>query len=955
MHGVRLSSLTISHFRGINQETSFNFSAPLTLVYAPNGTGKTTMCEATEWLLTGQVERLKDGKGFDPAVLRSKFASGSEKPMVFADIVLQGQQRFVRRVADLSQSTAFFGSDEASATVCRPFDILAQLAPAAAADEAHPLTAINLRQRWLKGTRFLSAEALAALVDTDDGTIERRTQIFADLLGIRHLLDAKRQCDKFTSEISSRLRALNTLVEQQLAESQALKQSLQGDASDVPASSTSARSEARAAVVLLDPQPPVPFDEAPEFDDVLAALNAALGRRRHAMEARKAAVHRAEAQEVMYPSLELAVSEATVLEAQLARSLSETEERERLAAATVAELTSQRDAANESARELVKAKDELSHLSIVLLAALRDAGALDGSPNTISTLLLSYPEGAWSRSAREKRRIDLLELERALEGVASQEQRMRMLESEIAAARENDMPEAALATLRAEIAQADAIARSAATQLDSTAEPVARLLAAARELLTQEHGVDVSTCPTCAHDWGDNLRLRAAMEATLSEAPALVNAARASAAKASDVARSARQRLDVVLAAKAHIAMLETQRAALFSAADVHREACERLGLDRSATSKAIRHAHVHLSVSEALGNLVDAAQRLGSPTVASIGELLDPEGQVSGLLDHLDAAFSENDRAIQLRLASLTTSLDQAKKDRNKVLSDHASTRQNLLSCRAVLEQRASDLADLHSAWEAVAPGMKRSPLALSELKAQLETEGQILLRAEGHLEAARSSWSAETRRIRLEELQRELEPSLERQSRLNQKLDAAKRAAAVFHEAYSVMSHKRVDDLSRIVNPLFARMHANRVFDRINLGSADKDFLHWLADAGGQELDPGKDFSQGQRQDLALAIFLARARSLGGTFFLDEPITHLDDLNRVGLLDILRATVLESSRFLNLVITTSSRALARHLIEKFSAVGMVETSQGTTRPLRVLELDGNARSGVRLSEVYP
>jgi 2,4-dienoyl-CoA reductase-like NADH-dependent reductase (Old Yellow Enzyme family) len=39
-----------------------------------------------------------------------------------------------------------------------------------------------------------------------------------------------------------------------------------------------------------------------------------------------------------------------------------------------------------------------------------------------------------------------------------------------------------------------------------------------------------------------------------------------------------------------------------------------------------------------------------------------------------------------------------------------------------------------------------------------------------------------------------------------------------------------------------------ANRVFDRINLGEGN-DFLHWLVEAGDQQLDPGKDFSQGQR----------------------------------------------------------------------------------------------------------
>jgi ABC-type transport system involved in cytochrome bd biosynthesis fused ATPase/permease subunit len=95
----------------------------------------------------------------------------------------------------------------------------------------------------------------------------------------------------------------------------------------------------------------------------------------------------------------------------------------------------------------------------------------------------------------------------------------------------------------------------------------------------------------------------------------------------------------------------------------------------------------------------------------------------------------------------------------------------------------------------------------------------------------------------------------------------------------------------------------------DEIDLRGS-REFLHWAANAGSATLDPGKDFSQGQLQDLALALFLARARGLGGTFFLDEPVAHLDDMNRVGLLDVLRAV---ASTRLNLVITTASRSLAR------------------------------------------
>lgn len=46
MRGIRFASLDIAGFRGISDPITFNLSAPLTVVFAPNGTGKTTMCEA---------------------------------------------------------------------------------------------------------------------------------------------------------------------------------------------------------------------------------------------------------------------------------------------------------------------------------------------------------------------------------------------------------------------------------------------------------------------------------------------------------------------------------------------------------------------------------------------------------------------------------------------------------------------------------------------------------------------------------------------------------------------------------------------------------------------------------------------------------------------------------------------------------------------------------------------
>lgn len=151
---------------------------------------------------------------------------------------------------------------------------------------------------------------------------------------------------------------------------------------------------------------------------------------------------------------------------------------------------------------------------------------------------------------------------------------------------------------------------------------------------------------------------------------------------------------------------------------------------------------------------------------------------------------------------------------------------------------------------------------------------------------------------------------------------------------------SAEQLAHLTRVFSPLFARVQANEVFDRVG-----GDPQHWRAYAGTQEFDPTEHFSQGQRQDFALALFIARARSLSGTFFLDEPMSHLDDLNRVALLDVMRMLALDTKHPLNLVLTTASETLVRQLSAKFSPI----TTDGDTPPLlRAIALSGNTRSAV-------
>lgn len=57
---MRIKNITIQGFRGFNEERTIDFHERLTLIYAPNSYGKTSISEAFEWLLYGITSRVKN-------------------------------------------------------------------------------------------------------------------------------------------------------------------------------------------------------------------------------------------------------------------------------------------------------------------------------------------------------------------------------------------------------------------------------------------------------------------------------------------------------------------------------------------------------------------------------------------------------------------------------------------------------------------------------------------------------------------------------------------------------------------------------------------------------------------------------------------------------------------------------------------------------------------------------
>ena len=59
---MKIESVVIQGFRGFNQEKELSLHPSLTLIYAPNSYGKTSISEAVEWLLYGQTSKVDRGE-----------------------------------------------------------------------------------------------------------------------------------------------------------------------------------------------------------------------------------------------------------------------------------------------------------------------------------------------------------------------------------------------------------------------------------------------------------------------------------------------------------------------------------------------------------------------------------------------------------------------------------------------------------------------------------------------------------------------------------------------------------------------------------------------------------------------------------------------------------------------------------------------------------------------------
>lgn len=107
-------------FRGFNQPVVVDLNASVVIVHGPNGMGKTSLFDALQWVLLGDLPRLRTARlRLSDEYIVSAYRPG-EKATVEVQVRLQGERFTLRRIGDRTGSVLTWEPDEGDALRGQP-------------------------------------------------------------------------------------------------------------------------------------------------------------------------------------------------------------------------------------------------------------------------------------------------------------------------------------------------------------------------------------------------------------------------------------------------------------------------------------------------------------------------------------------------------------------------------------------------------------------------------------------------------------------------------------------------------------------------------------------------------------------------------------------------------------------------------------------------------------------
>lgn len=931
---TRIKRITVTGFRGIRNSIELDLTSRLTLIYAPNGTGKTSVCDAAEWLMTGGVKRLN----VEQKELRCQFSPPEVETAVTADFEISGEQAdIVRTLTSLSrvQNNRKFQITDAR--------LLEMLAPTAAEESAHGTSQASSRRIWLRGTRFLSSDSLSMLLDSDDEFVSAREKIFADLLGVGHLHETEKQVENYMGRLRPAISRVKTDLEKLEGELAVQK----GSADEESRSEVELQNEASAELVNTGEALGISFDAGSEGS--VSRLKADLGRLELATQERQ--------EKVEEQSKSLALVEA---------EWSAREEWERLIATYALQMDTmltRKGQQNENAtnirgrirsltEEMRKVDDaielidvaqsrlgsDLNDFSIAAERLAEYAGADVADFNGLMSRL--EPKGPSQNKIEEKAALERIKERISL--ISALKEERDSISRQVASLTEGLSTADQIASVEGEIAKLTDAMSIVDAQFRSIAGPLEQLRSLAIALVGSAEFE--TECPVCGHDHESHAALQDAIRVTsLALTPQIANLTTERERLKNRISeitvtreqdKDKRYRLNLL---QAQLSKLNTEYEAWSSElAKYHLSDTENLSARISSRVREIDF----LEAASRLITTLEEIEIQWSERLPKDGTVAAVVARVAGLLARRRSVLEASAVELQSALTSANNELSASNAELEYLVQEMERLTELNLEARQFI-------ARFEEAWGKIAPG---EPISKERLRL---ASVAVLERAES-TGVARQSLEKAARIVRfleaksrigaLEEQIRKLRAELRR---LTELYDAAETIKSEY--ANRRTSHVRVQlrEIIKVISVLFSRMQANQVYDSIRNIEGQAP-LTWQAVADKMHMSPQSHFSQGQRQDFALAIYMARARTVGGTFFLDEPVAHMDDLNRVALLDVMRVIASEAQTDLSMVVTTANRPVFRHFVEKFQRLRRDDTGL-----FKAYELSGNARYGVEATPV--
>ncbi|MEB3438107.1 AAA family ATPase [Pseudomonas sp. A2] len=904
---IKFLVVTIQNFRGIPDELVVPLDAPLTVIHAANGTGKSTICYALEWLITGKVDDLNG------AALECQWGKGTTS--VSAKCLIAGNPHVLTR----TNSSLWLTPEGGKKKKINDELLLEMLTPSSISGKS-TIALRKAKRGWLRNSRWLYSNSLALLIDNNKA--DERQQIFADILGFGHLTSTLRDLRDYRKALPN-TKGLTDSIGRISSEIESLKTAL---ASSFPAMDT--------ALIHLDTifkafPPGIDGSIADRLREAKLRVTSFSQKQQRDLSVLSALYQQWSQYHNSLKQIE-SLRDSVNLRAQEQKLASDDH------ASKASELAEAQLKAADAERSLVWADNSLQVLQDWLAATTAQGVGDYFKQEDIgqAELTAEFTELSWNADRQKQ-------WQEATAYLSANFQKILELERQKKDLMDNPVAPAIDYEEKARLAEAARNVRvRAEAEFDAFSSVLGKLKAMGSEVA---HAHDDAHCPLCNYDWGttDKLRLEIATNKDVL-APALETAASALAdarLKEHDASTLLALSSGQKSAYENYLGRLSTVSQELLAFA-TKTKYFEIMGVPDFSGMQLTGLANLNSRVSAAI------RLRQGFEKLTEVETFFDivPDSSASTRVSVSIERFVSYKKHFQDQLdkfGPIRTALAPVVRLLSETVQSKAA---EVAGLNASVAAAVTITTGFDSHWRELFGDQPVTVQSYEFMRQQVTQRGNEVITYTGMLDECEAVVSIDTDSAKLKQLEQEL---LDATTKLNIGTGYIAQADLAIEQYASHVKDFTASSLKPLLSPaaeLFSRMHANEVYKGLGV-SEGEDALKWTVFAEGHEpaLDAEGKLSQGQRQDLALSLYLARARNTGGSFFLDEPIAHLDDLNRVAMLDIFRL-VATSMPDMNLILTTASDSLARHMAQKFSSI--------TDRHLlNMIHLEGNPRTGVKMT----